>query len=95
MGWLQVDVDALRDREGDAVKRGLLDNYDDVEGYYNFQVRLQCCSLLNTPDHGDILCGWSNTRSRKKAQHFVFDLWSPLRPVLCPLSVEYLLLLAL
>ncbi|EIE27798.1 kinase-like protein [Coccomyxa subellipsoidea C-169] len=38
VGWLQVDVDALRDREGDAVKRGLLDNYDDVEGYYNFQV---------------------------------------------------------
>ncbi len=36
---VQVDVDALRDREKDAVKRGLLDNYDDVEGYYNFQVR--------------------------------------------------------
>ncbi|BDA48356.1 probable serine/threonine-protein kinase PRP4 homolog at C-terminar half [Coccomyxa sp. Obi] len=34
----QVDVEALRDREKDAVKRGLLDNYDDVEGYYNFQV---------------------------------------------------------
>ena len=23
---------------GGAVKKGLLDNYDDVEGYYNFQV---------------------------------------------------------
>lgn len=40
--WVQVDVDALRDREKDAVKRGLLDNYDDVEGYYNFQVRASC-----------------------------------------------------
>lgn len=39
MECLQVDVDALRDgREKDAAKRGLLDNYDDVEGYYNFQV---------------------------------------------------------
>ena len=42
----QVDADAfdaegaggvVRDRAG--VRRGLLDNYDDVEGYYNFQAR--------------------------------------------------------
>ena len=25
---------------GPATKRGLLDNYDDAEGYYNFQVDL-------------------------------------------------------
>ena len=42
----QVDADAfdaegaggdVRERAG--VRRGLLDNYDDVEGYYNFQAR--------------------------------------------------------
>lgn len=30
---------------GGAVKKGLLDNYDDVEGYYNFQA---CLSLLGS-----------------------------------------------
>jgi hypothetical protein len=54
VGWEQVDVDALRDREKDAVKRGLLDNYDDVEGYYNFQVRSHFLLLSIAPDCGDI-----------------------------------------
>ncbi len=37
---LQVDVDLLAGKreQGPEGKRGLLDNYDDVEGYYNFQV---------------------------------------------------------
>ena len=43
---LQVDDDmfgpgSAAPAAGGAVKKGLLDNYDDVEGYYNFQVRVQ------------------------------------------------------
>lgn len=42
---LQVDDDmfgpgSAAPAAGGAVKKGLLDNYDDVEGYYNFQVRV-------------------------------------------------------
>lgn len=29
-----------------APKRGLLDNYDDSEGYYNFQVFLAACLVV-------------------------------------------------
>jgi hypothetical protein len=38
---MQVDVDLLagkREEKTEGGRRGLLDNYDDVEGYYNFQV---------------------------------------------------------
>ena len=54
LNWLrhlQVDDDmfgagpAAAGPGGGAVKKGLLDNYDDVEGYYNFQASL---SLLGS-----------------------------------------------
>ncbi len=48
---------------GGAVKKGLLDNYDDVEGYYNFQASLSLVGssiLCSRP----VTCARDSTSSR-------------------------------
>ena len=39
---VQDDGDIFAAAPAGAARRGLLDNYDDAEGYYNFQVRPTC-----------------------------------------------------
>ncbi len=43
---------------GGAARRGLLDNYDDAEGYYNFQAR--------GPQGGGVPCAGAGARGARR-----------------------------